>query len=403
MCALRMCVCVACGTVLRGVAFHVCGCGSVSVCFVCFVWCECGCVEHAREDSGTRSARGKGPRRIEGRKLCDGRMTLHKARSLRNQSMFLKPGLPKGLLRVEGVGAIFAGSELLRCSFWWVIFEKSCVALACWKRAPTVPPTFLLLILTFRSFTMKLGAALTAGTVLATSFSNVVGGYAGVVELNSLTVDQSSNLLRNWNVRTLAAACGGVGGCTGDHLLELADTLRSGEVREFSNRVLASVSALDLMTFGRQVEDALGAGGVSEAFVNSPRRQLAAQSSSGINIRRNDSSVTLGTAGDVSLARTGYKELTIGNSAIVEDDLAVAGDATVSGDFTVGSTSEFTGDVTMNGHLEVDKTISTGFGRITRDFHQFYTTTSGALWFHSVVETVALEIGGCEVHARGPQ
>lgn len=229
------------------------------------------------------------------------------------------------------------------------------------------------------SITMKISAALAAGTVLAVSPSNIAAESTGAIELNSLNADQSANLLRNWEVKTLAAACGGVGGCTGEHLLELADTLRSGEVRDFSNRVLASVSALDLMTFGRQVEDALVAGGVSEAFVSNPRRQLAAQSSSGINIRRNDSSVTLGVAADVSLARTGYKELTIGNSAIIEDDLAVGGDTAVSGAFTVASTSEFSGDVTINGHLEVDQTISTGYGKITRDFHQFYTTTSGAL------------------------
>lgn len=123
-----------------------------------------------------------------------------------------------------------------------------------------------------------------------------------------------------------------------------------------------------------------------------------------LEIKRDNSALTLGEDSDVRLARTSKGRLTMFNNATIMGDLAVRGNfvakgdatlqnvdvanATVSGfvdmdgDLTVGGTTTIAGLTTVQGHLEVDETISTGFGRITRDFHQFYTTTRAAAYYN---------------------
>lgn len=73
-------------------------------------------------------------------------------------------------------------------------------------------------------------------------------------------------------------------------------------------------------------------------------------------------------------------DLSVSGSAYVVD-VVVGGDAEVDGTLTVSGETVLGTDTTINGHLEISGTVSTAQGRITRDFHTFYTTTSGSYYY----------------------
>ena len=289
------------------------------------------------------------------------------------------------------------------------------------------------------SFRVMLSAGLSA---LASAAAAAAGPLSSgvpteaLVELHLLAAGEVAALLGAWGVPSIAAGCASAGGCSGRRLVDVAAGLLSGQLPdEFAQQVLASAGALDAMTLAREVARASANGGVPERLLASTRRGLAVDgSSSGVWIRNNDSAVVFGTEGDVRLARTGDRALTLDSALAMEGALTVGGDAVVTGAVVAGSAdfsggivvggdasvggaiavgsadvsgdvaaggdvlatgelsgascaisgdlvvgdglevvglAEFADDVTIDGHLEVEKTISTGFGRITRDFHQY--------------------------------
>ena len=195
-----------------------------------------------------------------------------------------------------------------------------------------------------------------------------------IIALESLDVPSTLNLLKNWGVTSLLESCSHATDCTGRLLVDMVESLQhpqaasTGESAYASAlRYLKTTSGADLFGLTQKVSVALSQGGVDAALVEKPsvaghRRRLASSSGSGVQINADDAVVVMGSNGDVMLQRTGARQLTIDN------------DLVVNGDSTFNTTTA--ASMTVQGHLEVDQTISTGYGRITRDFHQYYVRSS---------------------------
>lgn len=197
---------------------------------------------------------------------------------------------------------------------------------------------------------------------------------AETLPLESLDAPSTLNLLKNWGVTSLLEACSHATDCTGRLLVDMVESLqhpRAASTSKSSNanalRYLKSASGADLFDLAQKVSDVLSeGGGVDAALVveQQPggRRRLASSSGSGVQINADDAVIVMGSNGDVMLQRTGAGQLTLDN------------DLVVNGDSVFNTTTA--ASMTVEGHLEVDRTISTGYGRITRDFHQYYVRSS---------------------------
>ena len=137
-------------------------------------------------------------------------------------------------------------------------------------------------------------------------------------------------LLRTWGVESVADGCRDGGGCSGQQVQKLVETLQTGVMageddddRDFTAQVLTSASALDVVALSRKVNEASQAGGIAASLLSrlgskdddddDGRRSLLSMSdiSAGVWIKHNDSMLSFGSAGDVQLARTGDSELSL--------------------------------------------------------------------------------------------
>jgi len=223
--------------------------------------------------------------------------------------------------------------------------------------------------------------ALACGVVAASCATAGPSAEAQLTELSDLDAAGVTQLLEHWGHRSILTACKKRGGCTGSDLENIAGSIAESELDEVAAEILKDTNGLDLLGFTQNMATVTADGGVSPHLVTPRRRQLAASSDSGLWIKRDASSITLGERGDVSLSRTGPLELTVDNSVVVDGNLTANGWVDLDSTLNVAGDVYMSSGATIAGHLEVDKTISTGYGRITRDFHQFFTTTSGAYYY----------------------